>query len=37
MSTELRRQLDKGDIDIALVKRETGSGECRPCRLRNWR
>lgn len=28
MSTELRRQLDRGDIDIALVKRETGSGEC---------
>ncbi|OYU09464.1 MAG: LysR family transcriptional regulator [Pseudomonas sp. PGPPP1] len=28
MSTELRRQLDKGDIDIALVKREAGSGEC---------
>lgn len=28
MSTELRRQLDKGGIDIALVKREAGSGEC---------
>ncbi|MGY2164629.1 LysR family transcriptional regulator [Pseudomonas tolaasii] len=28
MSTELRRQLESGEIDIALVKREAGSGEC---------
>ncbi|ASV38787.1 LysR family transcriptional regulator [Pseudomonas sp. NS1(2017)] len=28
MSTDLRRQLDSGEIDIALVKREAGSGEC---------
>ncbi|OPA86509.1 LysR family transcriptional regulator [Pseudomonas fluorescens] len=28
MSTDLRRQLDNGEIDIALVKREAGSGEC---------
>ncbi|NWE37727.1 LysR substrate-binding domain-containing protein, partial [Pseudomonas gingeri] len=28
MSTELRRQLEAGEIDIALVKRETGSGDC---------
>jgi DNA-binding transcriptional LysR family regulator len=28
MSTDLRRQLDAGEIDIALVKRETGSGDC---------
>ena len=27
MSTDLRRQLDSGEIDIALVKREAGSGE----------
>ncbi|KAB0510851.1 LysR family transcriptional regulator [Pseudomonas extremorientalis] len=28
MSSDLRRQLDSGEIDIALVKREAGSGEC---------
>ncbi|WP_025854710.1 LysR family transcriptional regulator [Pseudomonas sp. CHM02] len=28
MSTDLRRQLESGEIDIALVKREAGSGEC---------
>lgn len=28
MSTDLRRQLENGEIDIALVKREAGSGEC---------
>ena len=28
MSTDLRRQLEAGEIDIALVKREIGSGEC---------
>ncbi|NWE20264.1 LysR family transcriptional regulator [Pseudomonas sp. P7548] len=28
MSTDLRRQLETGEIDIALVKREVGSGEC---------
>ena len=28
MSTDLRRQLEAGEIDIALVKREVGSGEC---------
>lgn len=28
MSTELRRRLNAGEIDIALVKREPGAGEC---------
>lgn len=28
MSFDLRRQLDAGEIDIALVKREAGAGEC---------
>nr|WP_314526752.1 LysR family transcriptional regulator [uncultured Pseudomonas sp.] len=28
MSTDLRRQLESGEIDIALVKREASSGEC---------
>ncbi|WP_395607490.1 LysR family transcriptional regulator [Pseudomonas sp. B22129] len=28
MSTDLRRQLESGEIDIALIKREAGSGEC---------
>jgi DNA-binding transcriptional LysR family regulator len=28
MSIDLRRQLDAGEIDIALVKREIGSGDC---------
>ncbi|MCS4245969.1 LysR family transcriptional regulator [Pseudomonas sp. BIGb0164] len=28
MSTDLRRQLDAGEIDVALIKREAGSGEC---------
>lgn len=28
MRTDLRRQLESGEIDIALVKREAGSGEC---------
>lgn len=28
MSTDLRRQLENGEIDIALIKREPGSGEC---------
>jgi DNA-binding transcriptional LysR family regulator len=28
MSTDLRRRLDAGEIDMALVKREPGSGEC---------
>ena len=28
MSTDLRRQLGAGELDIALVKREPGSGEC---------
>ena len=28
MSTDLRRQLEAGEIDIALIKREIGSGEC---------
>ncbi|WP_339497629.1 LysR family transcriptional regulator [Pseudomonas canadensis] len=28
MSIDLRRQLESGEIDIALVKREAGSGEC---------
>ena len=28
MSTDLRRKLDAGEIDLALVKREPGAGEC---------
>jgi DNA-binding transcriptional LysR family regulator len=28
MSTDLRRRLDAGEIDVALVKREPGAGEC---------
>ncbi|KAF1008787.1 MAG: HTH-type transcriptional regulator YofA [Pseudomonas fluorescens] len=28
MSTDLRRYLEAGDIDIALIKREAGSGDC---------
>ncbi|WP_218508743.1 LysR family transcriptional regulator [Variovorax sp. dw_308] len=28
MSIDLRRRLDAGEIDIALVKREPGAGEC---------
>ncbi|AZF05451.1 LysR family transcriptional regulator [Pseudomonas sp. R5-89-07] len=28
MSCDLRRQLERGEIDIALVKREVGAGEC---------
>ncbi|MGY2402695.1 LysR family transcriptional regulator [Pseudomonas sp. SDO5271_S396] len=28
MSIDLRRQLDAGEIDIALIKREAGSGDC---------
>jgi len=31
-STELRRQLDAGEIDLALIKREPGSGAC----LASW-
>ncbi|MGY2288287.1 LysR family transcriptional regulator [Pseudomonas sp. SDO528_S397] len=28
MSTDLRRHLESGEIDIALIKREIGSGDC---------
>ena len=28
MSTDLRRRLDAGEVDVALVKREPGAGEC---------
>ena len=28
MSTDLRRRLDAGEVDIALIKREPGAGEC---------
>lgn len=28
MSTDLRRYLEAGEIDIALIKREAGSGDC---------
>jgi len=32
-STELRRQLDAGEIDLALIKREPGDGAC----LASWK
>ncbi|MCY1745136.1 MULTISPECIES: LysR substrate-binding domain-containing protein [Ensifer] len=32
-STELRRQLDAGEIDLALIKREPGNGQC----LASWK
>jgi DNA-binding transcriptional LysR family regulator len=31
MSSDLRRRLDAGEIDVALVKREPGAGECIAC------